>query len=173
MSTARSADSRRETFAGSAGPQEARFAPFRDLPPRRPEAPALPRELLPPVLRRWLGDIAERMQVPLELAAVPALVGLASAVGRRVGIHPKAQDDWLVVLNLWGGIIARPGRLKSPTLAETLKPVRRLATASRQTARRAQRRGHHQAHLHERSGEGAQEPTSQGVRGKGRCGQSG
>ena len=121
-----------ETSVGSVGSLGAQFSRFRPLPPRRPIAPALPSKLLPPALRPWLTDIAERMQVPLELVAAPALVGLSSVVGRRVGIHPKADDDWLVVPNLWGGLIARPGRLKSPALAETLKPVHRLAAASRE-----------------------------------------
>jgi len=67
------------------------------------------------------------MQVSLALAAIPAMVALAAAVGRKVGIRPKAHDDWLVVPNLWGGIVARPGKMKSPTLAEGLRPLRRLA----------------------------------------------
>jgi putative DNA primase/helicase len=112
------------------------FAPLRELPPVRPEAPALPADLLPPALRPWLVDVAERMQVPLEFPAVPALVSLAAVVGRRVAIHPKAKDDWLVVPNLWGAIIARPGKQKTPTLAEMLKPVRWLEEAARQDHRR-------------------------------------
>jgi len=102
------------------------FNPIQELPPERSGAPTLPPELLPSALRPWLADIAERMQVPLELVAIPALAALASAVGRRFGIHPKAQDDWLVIPNLWGGIVARPGMLKSPTLTQALRPLRRL-----------------------------------------------
>ncbi|NJL26396.1 MAG: DUF3987 domain-containing protein [Thermoanaerobaculia bacterium] len=92
----------------------------------------MPPVLLPKVLRYWLLDISDRMQVALELAAVPALVSLAAVVGRKLGIHPKAQDDWLVVPNLWGGIIARPGKMKSPTLAETMRPIRHLVNTERQ-----------------------------------------
>jgi putative DNA primase/helicase len=68
------------------------------------------------------------MQVPLEMAAVPALVGVSGVVGRRLGIRPKAKDDWLVIPNLWGQIVARPGKMKSPTLSETLQPIRKLAS---------------------------------------------
>lgn len=114
------------------GSQDA-FSPHRLLPPARPEAPALPPDMLPEPLRDWLVDISERMQVPLELAAVPALVSLSAVVGRKLGIHPKAQDDWLVVPNLWGGIVARPGKMKSPTLAETMYPLRCLASAERKS----------------------------------------
>jgi putative DNA primase/helicase len=72
------------------------------------------------------------MQVPLEFVAVPAIVCVATVVGRRIGIHPKANDDWLVVPNLWGAIIARPGMLKSPALGEALAPIRRLAAEARE-----------------------------------------
>lgn len=130
---------------GRAGATDTAFRPLAALPPLRPEAPSLPPDLLPPPLRPWLEDVTARMQVPLELAAVPAIVGLASVVGRRVAILPKAEDDWLVVPNLWGGIIARPGMLKSPTLAEALQPVRRLAAAART---------HYEQVLGQRSAEG-------------------
>lgn len=101
------------------------------LPALRPEAPDLPGELLPIPLRSWLADIAERMQVPLAFPAVPALVALAAVVGRRIAVRPKAEDDWVVVPNLWGGIVAPPGALKSPVLAEGLKPIRRLVAQAR------------------------------------------
>jgi len=119
-----------ETQAPS-GSTEDHFQALSELPPLRPEAPSLPPDLLPGTLRPWLVDVTSRMQVALELAAIPAIVGLAAVVGRRVGIHPKAEDNWLVVPNLWGGIIARPGMLKSPTLAEALQPIRRLAKEAR------------------------------------------
>ncbi len=113
------------------------YAELRPLPSPLPEAPELPAELLPSTLRPWLCDLAHRMQVPLEMAAIPALVGLSSVLGRKIGIHPKAKDDWLVVPNLWGGIVARPGKMKSPTLAETLRPLRQLAAGAQQEHREA------------------------------------
>jgi hypothetical protein len=116
-------------------------APFGDvqqLPPPFPEAPALPPELLPAPLRDWLEDVSDRMQVPLEFVAAPALVSVSAVVGRNVGIHPKAKDDWLVVPNLWGGIIAPPGWLKSPTMAESLRPIRHLAAEAREEFERRQ-----------------------------------
>jgi putative DNA primase/helicase len=82
--------------------------------------------LLPEIFRSWIEDIAERMQCPLDFPAVAAMEGLATVVGRRFGIRPKRQDDWLVVPNLWGGVIGRPGVLKTPAIQEPLRPVRRL-----------------------------------------------
>jgi hypothetical protein len=78
-------------------------------------------------LRPWLLDVAERMQCPLDFPVVGALVSFASLTGRRVGIRPKKQDDWLVVPNLWGAIIGRPGIMKTPALAEAMRPLLRLA----------------------------------------------
>jgi hypothetical protein len=74
------------------------------------------------------------MQVPLEMAAVPAIVTIASVVGRRIGIYPKAKDDWLVVPNLWGAIVARPGKMKTPTLDAVFKPIRHLAAERKRQA---------------------------------------
>jgi hypothetical protein len=92
----------------------------------------MPEEMIPTPFRAWLGDIAERMQCPLEFLAVGALVSSGSLVGRRIGIRPKQHDDWLVIPNLWGAVIGRPGILKSPALAEVLKPLHRLEKFAQQ-----------------------------------------
>lgn len=97
------------------------------LPPCMPQAPSLPTDLIPGPLQRWLCDAADRAQIPLEFVAAPAIVALSSILGRSVGIYPKRHDDWLVVPNLWGALIGRPGVLKSPAIAEALRPLRRLA----------------------------------------------
>ncbi len=52
-------------------------------------------------------------------------------VGRKIGIRPKRYDDWLVVPNLWGAIIGRPGIMKTPALTEVLKPLHRLQIQAR------------------------------------------
>jgi len=96
------------------------------LPPLEPSVPDLPPELLPTSLRPYLSDAAERSQIPLSYVAIPALVGMGSIVGRTVGIFPKANDSWLVVPNLWGVLIGRPGVMKSPAIKEALKPIHRL-----------------------------------------------
>ena len=98
-----------------------------ELPALTPSVPELPDSLLPEPLRPWLADVAERIQIPLAFAAVPAVVALSSLVGRRIGISPKRKDDWFVVPNLWGMVIARPGLLKSPAIAQALAPLKRLA----------------------------------------------
>jgi putative DNA primase/helicase len=111
------------TAAPGTGPWE----PLQPLPALLPEVPMLPSTMLPDGLKGWVEDIAERAQVPLEYVAIPALIGLAAVVGRRIGIYPKQQDDWLVIPNLWGAIVGRSGLLKTPTLQQALKPLDRLA----------------------------------------------
>jgi hypothetical protein len=60
---------------------------------------------------------AERMQVPLDYPAVVAVLCLSGVTNRRATIQPKAADtSWVVVPNLWGGIIAQPGLMKSPVM---------------------------------------------------------
>jgi len=100
---------------------------IKTLPQVTPEVPELPSNLIPEPLRGWTVDVAERLSVPLEFSVIPAVVGLAAVIGRKLGIHPKRHDDWLVVPNLWGSIVARPGMLKTAAIEEGLRPLKRLA----------------------------------------------
>ncbi len=102
------------------------------LPDELPPVMAFDSKLLPGSFRPWIDDIAERIQCPPDFPAAGAMVGLAGVVGRRIGIRPKRQDDWLVTPNLWGNIIGRPGIMKSPAIQESLKPLRRLEIAAKE-----------------------------------------
>ncbi len=82
--------------------------------------------LLPPVLRAWIMDEAGRMPCPPDFIAAAALVALGSVVGARCAIKPKARDSWLIVPNLWGGIVGDPSAKKSPAWSAALKPLDRL-----------------------------------------------
>lgn len=97
--------------------------PLRDeLPAVLPFNPAM----LPSQLRPWVQDITERMNCPMDLVAIPAMVAAGSLVGRRIGIRPQRQTNWQEAGNLWGCVVARPGSLKSPAASEALAPLRRL-----------------------------------------------
>jgi hypothetical protein len=41
-------------------------------------------------------------------------------------IKPKSQDNWLIVPNLWGGIVGDPSAKKSTAWGAALKPLDRL-----------------------------------------------
>jgi len=91
----------------------------------------LPLDIIPDCLKPWLQDIAHRMQCPLEQVAVPAMIMMGSVIGAGCAIRPKQKDSWMIIPNLWGGIIGHPSTLKSPALAETLLPLVQLETAAR------------------------------------------
>ena len=63
------------------------------------------------------------MQCPLDFVSVGAMVVASAIIGANCAIRPKKNDNWEVVPNLWGGIVARPSMLKSPSLAEVIKPL--------------------------------------------------
>jgi len=97
------------------------------LPDLLPTAPDLPEDLLPESLRPWLMDAAERSQCPIASIAAPAIVGLSSLIGLTVGVRPKQADSWLVVPNLWGCLVGRPGAMKTPSISEGISHLSRLA----------------------------------------------
>jgi hypothetical protein len=101
------------------------------LPEGLPAVAAFDTAMLPDPLRSRTEDISERMQVPPDFLAAGNVVVLSSLVGRKFGIHPKRWDDWVVVPNLWGALVSRPALLKSPALAEVMKPLDRLAAEAR------------------------------------------
>ena len=105
-------------------------APWPDPDPIQSELPpvmAFGEELLPISFRAAARDIAERMQVSLDYPAIAQISTLAGAVNRRAEIQPKTKDDtWLVKPNLWGGIIAPPGFMKTPTLESATRLLRKI-----------------------------------------------
>lgn len=103
-----------------------------DLPGGLLPVPCFPEKIAPQAFRAWITDVAERFQCPVEFPAVGALVVLGAAVGRSVGIRPKRLDDWTAVPNLWGGIVGRPGIMKSPALSEVMRPLYRLDAKARE-----------------------------------------
>jgi putative DNA primase/helicase len=94
-----------------------------------PPVQSFSEELLPVSFRPLVRDVAERMQVPMDYPAAVMVLCLAGAVNRRAVIEPKANDTgWVVVPNLWGGIIAPPGYLKSPVIQNVIRPLNQIQT---------------------------------------------
>src|SRR5262245_506039 len=85
--------------------------------------PPLSPTLIPEPYRVWNQDVALRLQCPIEFVAAAAIVMTATVVGAGCAIKPKRHDDWLVIPNLWGGVVGRPGMLKSPAIAEAVRPL--------------------------------------------------
>jgi len=138
------------------------------LPPVRPFDAAL----LPAALAPWVADIADRMQCPVDFPAVGAMVALSSVIGRKACISPKRRDDWLVTPNLWGVIVGRPGVMKSPALAEALRPLDRLAAIAGDTYKEALRDFEIRAKLDGMAGKAA-EVKAQKLVAAGKLGEAG
>jgi hypothetical protein len=99
-----------------------------DLPP----VPQMDVEaLLPAPLAGYVMDAARRKVAPPEFVAVSLLVSLGALIGARCGVRPKLLDDWIVVPNLWGAIIAPPSKKKSPSMADGIKPLNWLSANAR------------------------------------------
>ncbi|MGH8502881.1 MAG: DUF3987 domain-containing protein [Gammaproteobacteria bacterium] len=105
-----------------------------DPQPIQATLPAVPTfdadTLLPQTLRPWIMDEADRMPCPPDFIASAALVALGSIIGARCAIKPKTRDDWLVVPNLWGGVVGPPSTKKTPSMNSGLKPMGRLIAAA-------------------------------------------
>jgi hypothetical protein len=117
------------------GPHQARSEAAEEWPkplPIRSELPPVESfspDLLPESFRPLVADVTERMQVPIDYAAAVIVLCLAGAVNRRAVIQPKAHDtSWVVVPNLWGGIIGPPGFMKSPVMQVAIRPLNQIQT---------------------------------------------
>ncbi|WP_428657692.1 YfjI family protein [Runella sp.] len=91
-----------------------------------PDVQPLPPEIVPDGLRGWLVDIAHSKQVPLDFPTATALTLISGLVGSRLGMKPKRRDDWLVIPNLWGMIVAKPSMMKTPVINDVSKPLKNL-----------------------------------------------
>lgn len=124
---------RGQSFLDGAAAQSLNRSASRAWPEPKPIQAALhpvpafdPETLLPEALRGWVMDEADRMPCPPDFVAVGALVTLGAIIGARCAIKPKARDSWLIVPNLWGGIVGLPSAKKSPAIGAALKPLDRL-----------------------------------------------
>lgn len=88
--------------------------------------PAFDLGLLPESYRKFVRDVSHRMQCPPEFVAVPLMVVTGSVIGTGCAIQPKEKDNWKVVPNLWGGVVGRPGVMKSPPMNEVLSLLNKL-----------------------------------------------
>jgi hypothetical protein len=104
-------------------PPAATRPPPRPLPDALPDVSAFDPEMLPASIRAYVLDVSQRMQAAPDYAAVVAVCALSGVLGRKVLIRPKQHDDWAVTPTAWGATIGGPSTMKSPAMAEMLRPV--------------------------------------------------
>src|SRR5829696_4461554 len=97
-----------------------------------PAVEELRESMIPGPLSKWVFDVAKRMDnAAPDFVAAAAVVQAGSLLGRKVGIRPKRHDDWVVIPNLWGGLVGMPASMKTPALEAALKPIKRLAAKAK------------------------------------------
>jgi putative DNA primase/helicase len=96
------------------------------LPSDLPPVQRLDYDWLPLLVRGYVQDVSERMNCPPDYVAVSVLAGLATVIGRKIGVRPQENTDWTEAANLWALVIGRPGVMKSPSMSAALKPVKAL-----------------------------------------------
>ncbi|MBO1928426.1 DUF3987 domain-containing protein [Thiomicrorhabdus sp. 6S2-11] len=91
-------------------------------------------DLLPSSLQPWATDLQHRLQCPADYIGVGIMIGLATSVGNKVMVQPKANDhSWKVVPNLWGLLIGQPSSMKSPAMDSALKHINKMEEVFRTT----------------------------------------
>jgi len=96
------------------------------LPSELPPVMTLDFAWLPDVMGDYVKEASEQMNSPPDFLAVTLLVAAATVIGRRIGVRPQGETDWVEFCNAWGLLIGRPGVMKSPTMGVGLRPLYRL-----------------------------------------------
>ena len=95
--------------------------------------PKITPDMLPDSISNYIQDVCERIESPFEIGAVTALTLIGSLIGNKVGIRPKAHDNWTVVPNVWGMIIGKPSIKKTPVYSELYKALGKLEAEANAT----------------------------------------
>jgi hypothetical protein len=90
--------------------------------------PPFPTRLLPAPFADFVGDIADRMQVPAAYARVPVIVAAATMIGREFRVMPKRHDDWTERACIWGLLIGLSGTRKTPPMEAAMRPLVKMQT---------------------------------------------
>ncbi|MGZ8373313.1 MAG: DUF3987 domain-containing protein, partial [Nitrospira sp.] len=160
------------TVSGLSVPSSDDWPDIQPVKDELPPVPALPIKMVPPAFRLWIQDVSDRMQCPPDYVAAAAVVTAGSVIGAGCGIRPKKHDDWTVVPNLFGGVVARPSLLKTPAISEAMKPLEGLEGAAKQAFDVAMHTyaGEHEAHKARK--EALQADMRKVANGKARSGQT-
>lgn len=85
------------------------------------DLPEFPIECMPGVLKQYVIEISEELQVPLDMVATSVIASLALCNQGKYVVEGK--EGWLEPLNIYAVNIARPSERKSPTMAKIIKPI--------------------------------------------------
>ncbi len=89
--------------------------------------------MLPLDIYNYCVDEAKRADnMTFDLVAVSLITSIGALIGARVAIKPKQFDDYSIVPNLWGGIIAPPSSKKSPAISAGTRHLDRLVSQAKE-----------------------------------------
>src|ERR1700756_1929963 len=94
-----------DSFDSSGGSRFSEWPEPKPLPKGLPPVAPFDPDFLPGAISPWVMDITSRMQCQPDNVAVAAMTGLGAVIGRRVGIKPQMNTDWVEVPNIWGAAI--------------------------------------------------------------------
>lgn len=93
-------------------------APIKFEQPARPEFPV---EVFPPWIRTFVSEVAEALQVPVDLPAMLALVVLAAALSKKAII--RRDNSWVEPLNIYVIVVLPPASRKSAVFKMATGPI--------------------------------------------------
>src|SRR5690606_36699399 len=97
----------------------------------------LRKTMLPSGLWDCICDKAIRTYyMSIDFEAARTLVSLSSVIGAKAAVKPKQKDDWTLMPNLWGGIVAPPSSKKTPAFNAGIKPIDRLIKIAKEDFKR-------------------------------------
>lgn len=85
------------------------------------DIPEFPIEVFPGELKQYGVELAEELQVPVDMVATAMLATVALSNQGKYMIQGK--EGWLEPLNIYAVDIAKPSERKSPTMAKIIKPI--------------------------------------------------
>ena len=132
-----------EKDAGAERPKGKRWPTPEPLPNPLTPVAEFDIEFLPERLQPWVADTSYRMQCAVDFVGVSLINLLGSVIGRKMGIRLKQFDDWTEFANLWGILVARPGKKKTPAMDAVLSFQSKLivqAKAAQEEALKAHRK---------------------------------
>jgi putative DNA primase/helicase len=107
------------------------WGPIKKLEKAKTSLLPLKKEYLPDSIRPWITDVCERMQVSLEFVAAPTILAMSTLIGRKLAVKPMCHDNWTVIPNLWGLLVADPGSMKSAAIQQAMSPLHDLEKKAR------------------------------------------
>ncbi len=87
---------------------------------------------LPEILVDWLRPASKVIGCPFDFLVLSAVVTVSALIGSRLRVKPSPFNNWLVVPNLYAGLVGLPSQKKTPALDEIRKPVLELQAKARE-----------------------------------------